>query len=57
MIGFFTVRQMRNDFDDDIRRRTPRVIQDRVAIRSTVGGYRIEGRENLVELAFPRLTT
>jgi signal transduction histidine kinase len=51
VIGFFTVREMRSNFDEDIRQNAD-LIQDRVRIEQTVdGGYRIAGRDELVELA------
>jgi two-component system OmpR family sensor kinase len=51
VIGFFTVREMRSDFDEDIRQNANR-IHDRVRIDRTVSGdFRIAGREELVELA------
>ena len=51
VIGFFTVREMRSDFDSDIRQNAD-LIHDRVRIEQTVdGSYRIAGRDELVELA------
>jgi two-component system OmpR family sensor kinase len=51
VIGFFTIREMRSDFDDEIRQNAD-LIHDRVRIEQTVEGtYRIAGREELVELA------
>ena len=51
VIGFFTEREMRSDFDSDIRQNAD-LIHDRVRIEQTVdGSYRIAGRDELVELA------
>jgi signal transduction histidine kinase len=51
VIGFFTVREMRSDFDEEIRQNAD-LIHDRVRIERTVEGtFRIAGREELVELA------
>lgn len=51
VIGFFTVREMRSDFDNDIQQNAD-LIHDRVRIEQTVDGtYRIAGRDELVELA------
>ena len=51
VIGFFTVREMRSDFDEDIRQNADR-IHDRVRLEPTLGGgFRIAGRDELVELA------
>jgi signal transduction histidine kinase len=51
VIGFFTVREMRSDFDNDIRQNAD-LIRDRVRIERTLEGtFRIAGREELVELA------
>ena len=50
VIGFFTVREMRTDFDDEIRDNADR-IYDRVRLEPTLGGgFRIAGRDELVEL-------
>jgi len=51
VIGFFTVREMRADFDEEIRQNAD-LIEDRVRIERTVEGtFRIAGRDELVELA------
>ena len=51
VIGFFTVREMRSNFDEDIRQNA-NLIQDRVRLEQTVNGtFRIAGRDELVELA------
>ena len=51
VIGFLTGRDMRADFDKDIRQSADE-IQARVDIRPTVSGqFRIEGKEELVEVA------
>ena len=54
VIGFFTEREMRSDFDDEIRQNAD-LIHDRVRIEQTIdGAFRIAGREELVELAVGR---
>ncbi|MGH2837833.1 MAG: hypothetical protein ACRDJY_05740, partial [Thermoleophilaceae bacterium] len=51
VIGFFTEREMRSDFDAEIRQNAD-LIHDRVRIERTLdGSFRIAGREELVELA------
>ena len=50
VVGFLTERQMRNDFNEDIRDSAADV-QQRVEIRQTLGGYRIVGPGRLVDLA------
>ena len=51
VIGFFTERGMRTDFDSEIRQNAD-LIADRVRIEQTIdGAFRIAGREELVELA------
>jgi signal transduction histidine kinase len=50
VIGFFTVREMRADFDDDIRQNA-NLLQERLHVESTVDGYRIDARKELLEFA------
>jgi signal transduction histidine kinase len=51
VIGFFTEREMRSDFDNEIRQNAD-LIHDRVRIERTIdGAFRIAGRDELVELA------
>ena len=52
VIAFFTERQMEGDFNDDVRDNTTR-IQDRLQqeVEATVGGYRIDARDELLEFA------
>ena len=48
VIGFFTVREMRSDFDDDIRQNA-NLLQERMRVERTLGGYRIDSDSNLLE--------
>ena len=49
VIGFFTVREMRVDFDDDIRQNAD-LLQERMRVESLpLGGYRIDADRNLLE--------
>jgi two-component system OmpR family sensor kinase len=52
VIAFFTERQMVGDFNDDVRDNATR-IQDRLQeqVETTVGGYRIDARDELLEFA------
>jgi signal transduction histidine kinase len=50
VIGFFTVREMRADFDDDIRQNA-NLLQERLHVESTVDSYRIDARKELLEFA------
>ena len=51
VIGFFTERGMRSDFDTEIRQNADLIV-NRVRIERTLdGSFRIAGREELVELA------
>ena len=52
VIAFFTERQMEGDFNDDVRDNATR-IQDRLQqeVEATVGGYRIDARDELLEFA------
>ena len=52
VIAFFTERQMTGDFDDDVRDNATR-IQERLQeqVETTVGGYRIDARDELLEFA------
>jgi len=52
VIAFFTERQMEGDFNDDVRGNATR-IQDRLQqeVEATVGGYRIDARDELLEFA------
>jgi signal transduction histidine kinase len=52
VIGFFTVREMRADFDDDIRQNAD-LIQERLQrdVEPTVGGYRLDPRNEIAEFA------
>ena len=48
VIGFFTVREMRTDFDDEIRQNAD-LLQERLTVEPTVGGYRIDADRNLLD--------
>ena len=52
VIGFFTEREMRSDFDDDIRQNAD-LIQERLQrdVQATVGGYRLDARQEIREFA------
>ena len=41
VIGFFTVREMRSDFDDEIRQNAD-LLQERLRVEPTLSGYRID---------------
>ena len=48
VIGFFTVREMRADFDDDIRQNAD-LLQERMRVEQTLNGYRIDPDKSLLE--------
>ena len=51
VIAIFTVREMRSDFDDDVRQNAD-LLQERLHVEPTVGGrYRIDARSELLEFA------
>ncbi len=52
VIAFFTERQMESDFNDEVRDNAAR-IQQRLQeqVETTVGGYRIDARDELLEFA------
>jgi signal transduction histidine kinase len=52
VIAFFTERQMENDFNDEVRDNATR-IQERLQqeVQTTVGGFRIDARDELLEFA------
>jgi len=52
VIAFFTERQMGNDFNDEVRDNATR-IQERLQqeVQTTVGGFRIDARDELLEFA------
>ena len=48
VIGFFTVREMRTDFDEEIHRNAD-LLQERVRVEPILSGYRIDADPNLLE--------
>jgi signal transduction histidine kinase len=48
VIGFFTVREMRSDFDAEIRQNAD-LLRERLHVEPTLNGYRVDPEEGLLE--------